>query len=254
MHNIDLSGKVALVTGGSRGLGRAMALGLAEAGADLILVSRNLDRCRAVAAEVEQRGRRALAVAAHLGQPEHIDALVETAWQEWGRVDLLINNAGINPTAGALTELTPALFQKLFDVNTLGPWYLASRLAPRMGEAGGGVIINVLSVAAIRPPAGQGFYAATKAALKALTAVMAAEWAPLKVRVNALAPGSYHSDLFDQAAAAIPGFLEGARQASLQQRIAATEEIVGPILYLASELSAYTTGATLISDGGLTAL
>lgn len=254
MHNIDLSGKVALVTGGSRGLGRAMALGLAEAGADLILASRNLDRCRAVAAEVEQRGRRALAVAAHLGQPDQIDALVETAWQQWGRVDLLINNAGINPTAGALTELTPALFQKLFDVNTLGPWYLASRLAPRMGEAGGGVIINVLSVAAIRPPAGQGFYAATKAALKALTAVMAAEWAPLKVRVNALAPGSYHSDLFDQAAAAIPGFLEGARQASLQQRIAATEEIVGPILYLASELSAYTTGATLISDGGLTAL
>lgn len=254
MHNIDLSGKVALVTGGSRGLGRAMALGLADAGADLILASRNLDRCRAVAAEVEQRGRRALAVAAHLGQPDQIDALVETAWQQWGRVDLLINNAGINPTAGALTELTPALFQKLFDVNTLGPWYLASRLAPRMGEAGGGVIINVLSVAAIRPPAGQGFYAATKAALKALTAVMAAEWAPLKVRVNALAPGSYHSDLFDQAAAAIPGFLEGARQASLQQRIAATEEIVGPILYLASELSAYTTGATLISDGGLTAL
>src|SRR5690625_843259 len=177
-----------------------------------------------------------------------------TGWQQWGRVDLLINNAGINPTAGALTELTPALFQKLFDVNTLGPWYLASRLAPRMGEAGGGVIINVLSVAAIRPPAGQGFYAATKAALKALTAVMAAEWAPLKVRVNALAPGSYHSDLFDQAAAAIPGFLEGARQASLQQRIAATEEIVGPILYLASEMSAYTTVATLISDGGLTAL
>lgn len=254
MHNIDLAGKVALVTGGSRGLGRAMALGLAEAGADLILASRNLDRCRAVAAEVEQRGRRALAVAAHLGQPDQIDALVETAWQQWGRVDLLINNAGINPTAGALTELTPALFQKLFDVNTLGPWYLASRLAPRMGEAGGGVIINVLSVAAIRPPAGQGFYAATKAALKALTAVMAAEWAPLKVRVNALAPGSYHSDLFDQAAAAIPGFLEGARQASLQQRIAATEEIVGPILYLASEMSAYTTGATLISDGGLTAL
>lgn len=254
MHNIDLSGKVALVTGGSRGLGRAMALGLADAGADLILASRSLDRCRAVAAEVEQRGRRALAVAAHLGQPDQIDALVETTWQQWGRVDLLINNAGINPTAGALTELTPALFQKLFDVNTLGPWYLASRLAPRMGEAGGGVIINVLSVAAIRPPAGQGFYAATKAALKALTAVMAAEWAPLKVRVNALAPGSYHSDLFDQAAAAIPGFLEGARQASLQQRIAATEEIVGPILYLASEMSAYTTGATLISDGGLTAL
>src|SRR5690625_7708545 len=172
MHNIDLAGKVALVTGGSRGLGRAMALGLAEAGADLILASRNLDRCRAVAAEVEQRGRRALAVAAHLGQPDQIDALVEAAGQQWGRVDLRINHAGINPTAGALTELTPALLQKLFDVNTLGPWYLASRLAPRLGEAGGGVIINVLSVAAIRPPAGQGFYAATKAALKALNAVI----------------------------------------------------------------------------------
>src|SRR5690625_6038688 len=105
MHNIDLSGKVALVTGGSRGLGRAMALGLADAGADLILASRSLDRCRAVAAEVEQRGRRALAVAAHLGQPDQIDALVETAWQQWGRVDLLINNAGINPTDRKSTRL-----------------------------------------------------------------------------------------------------------------------------------------------------
>lgn len=253
MYNVDLTGKVALITGASRGLGRAMALGLADAGADLVIASRRLENCEAVAREVEGRGRQALAVSAHTGDTDSLDALIEAAYARFGKVDILINNAGINPAVGTLSDLGPELFRKMFEVNTQGPWYLASRLAPKMGAAGGGAIVNVISVAALKPPAYQGFYAATKAALQALTRVMAIEWAPLNIRVNCLAPGSYHSDLFD-AAAAMPGFEAGAREASLQKRIAETDEILGPVLYLVSEMSAYTTGATLVSDGGFTAL
>jgi len=249
MHTIDLTGKVALVTGGSRGLGRAMCLGLADAGADVIIASRRIENCELVAREVENRGRNALAVSAHAGSIEDLDRLIETAYERFGRVDILINNAGINPSLGLLSDLTPELFQKLFDVNTKGPWYLASRLAPRMAGHGGGSIINIISVGGLKPSPYQGFYSASKAALHALTRVMAAEWAPLGIRVNDLAPGSYHSDMFDSAAN-IPGYLQGAIDASLQQRVAATEEILGPILYLASDLSAFTTGATLVSDGG----
>jgi NAD(P)-dependent dehydrogenase (short-subunit alcohol dehydrogenase family) len=249
MASIDLSGKVALVTGGSRGLGRAMCLGLARAGADVVVASRKLEPCQAVAREIGSLGRQALAVAAHTGRTEDLDALIEAAWARFGRVDILVNNAGINPQGGGLSDLSPALFQKIFEVNTRGPWYLASRLAPKMAGHGGGSIINVISVAGLRPPAYQGFYAATKAALNALTAVMAQEWAPLNIRVNSLAPGSYHSDLFD-AAAQSPEFLQGALDAALMHRVADTEEIVGPLLYLASEQSSYTTGTTLITDGG----
>lgn len=253
MHTIDLTGKVALVTGGSRGLGKAMCLGLADAGADVIVVSRRLENCEAVADEIRAKGRRALALSAHMGRTGDLDAVIASAYDTFGHVDILINNAGMNPVMGELSELQVDLFQKLFDVNTKGPWYLASRMAPRMAEHGGGSVINVISVAGLKPSALVGFYAATKAALDALTKVMAAEWAGKGIRVNSLAPGSYHSDLFDSAAN-IPGYLEGAINACLQKRVAATEEIIGPVLYLASDLSSYTTGHTLVSDGGYMAL
>lgn len=249
MHTIDLTGKVALVTGGSRGLGKAMSLGLAAAGADVIIVSRRLENCEAVAEEIRSMGRRALALSAHMGRTEDLDRIISSAYDKFGRVDILVNNAGMNPMIGELSELQVDLFQKLFDVNTKGPWYLASRMAPRMAEHGGGSIINVISVGALKPSALVGFYAATKAALDALTKVMAAEWASKGIRVNSLAPGSYHSDMFDSASS-IPGYLDGAIAASLQKRVAATEEIIGPVLYLASDMSSYTTGHTLVSDGG----
>jgi len=249
MNSIDLSGKVALVTGGSRGLGRAMCLGLADAGADVIVVSRKLENCETVAQLLRAKGRKALAISAHTGDPEALDKVIEQSYAEFGHVDILINNAGMNPMLGPLSELTVELFQKLFDVNTKGPWYLASRMAPKMAKHGGGSIINVISVAGLKPPAYLGFYAATKAALQALTKVMAIEWGPHNIRVNALAPGSYHSDLFDSAAAN-PGYEEGSINATVQKRIAETEEIISPILYLASDMSAYTTGHTLVSDGG----
>ena len=242
-------GKVALITGGSRGLGRAMSLGFAGEGARVIVASRKLESCESVVEDIRAAGGEALAVSAHTGDIESLDHLVEVAVGAFGGVDILVNNAGINVAFGALAELSPASFDKMYQVNLRGPWYLASRLAPVMGEAGGGCIINVISVAAIKPSAHMGFYAATKAGLEALTRTMAQEWGPLNVRVNALAPGTYHSDLTDGAIAAIPGFEEGALSRQLIKRIPESEEILNPVFYLASE--PYTTGITLVADGGM---
>ena len=240
-----------LVTGGSRGLGRAICLGFSREGAGVIVASRRLEACQAVVATIEKEGGSALAQAAHMGSMPDLDALIEASYQRFGRVDILVNNAGINVAMGPLSELSPEAFDKMVDVNMKGPWYLASRLAPRMGEHGGGCVINMLSVAALTSPASMGMYAASKAALKALTEVMAQEWAPWNIRVNALAPGSYHSDLTDGAIAAIPGYEQGMVEAALIPRIAETEEILNPVFYLASE--GYTTGITLVADGGLMA-
>ena len=243
--------KVVIVTGGSRGLGRAISLGFAHEGAHVVVASRKLPACEEVVALIEKSGGKALAQSAHMGEMADLDALIEAAYARFGRVDILVNNAGINVALGALSEIEIAAFDKMFDVNLKGPWYLASRLAPRMAEQGGGCVINVLSVAALSTPAYSGIYAATKAGLKALTEVMAQEWAAWNIRVNALAPGSYHSDLTDGAIAALPDYATGMVEAALIPRIAETEEILNPVFYLASE--SFTTGITLVADGGFMA-
>ena len=253
MYTVDLSGKVALVTGGSRGLGRAMVLGLAKAGADVVIASRKLEACEEVAQEARALGVRALPVSCHTGDTASIDTLIEATWAGFGRLDVLVNNAGINPTTAPLADLSHGLFRKVLDVNLLGPWYLASRAAPKMRDNGGGSIINVISVGGIKPSPTQGTYAASKAALSALTRVMAAEWAQWGIRVNDLAPGSHRSTMFDNAAAHFPGFAEGAKEQTFLKRIAETEEIVGSVIYLASDMSSFATGTTLVSDGGYVA-
>ncbi|MEP5568029.1 MAG: glucose 1-dehydrogenase [Halioglobus sp.] len=245
----DFTDKVVLITGGSRGLGKAMSEGFARAGARVIVSSRKLEVCKAVAEGIRESGGEAIALAANVGSTEDLDKLKDDALTHYGHVDILVNNAGINIAMGALTDLTPEAFDKMYQVNQRGPWYLASRLAPHMAENGGGVVINFLSVSGLKPPAYMGFYAATKAALEALTKVMAQEWAPMNIRVNAIAPGSYHSDLTDGAIAAIPGFEEGIIDANLIKRIAASDEILNPVFYLAGE--SYTTGITLTADGGM---
>lgn len=247
----DFTGKVVLVTGGSRGLGKAMSLGFAEQGATVIIVSRKQDSCTALAEQIVQAGGQAVGIAANTGNTDDIDALVRQLKADYARIDLLINNAGTNIALGPLTDLSPEQFDKMFQVNLRGPWYLASRIAPIMAATGGGSIINILSVAALRPPAYNGFYAATKSGLEAITKVMAQEWANDKIRVNAIAPGPYRSDLVDSSIAAIPGFEEGMRGSTLLKRIAETDEILKPVFYLASDGN--ITGTTLIADGGLTA-
>ncbi len=245
----DFIGKVVLITGGSRGLGKAMSEGFARAGAKVIVSSRKIEACKEVAKSINEAGGEAIALAANVGSTQDLDQLKDDALGHYGHVDILVNNAGINIAMGALTDLSPDAFDKMYQVNQRGPWYLASRLAPHMAENGGGVVINFLSVSALKPPAFMGFYAATKAALEALTKVMAQEWAPMNIRVNAIAPGSYHSDLTDGAIAAIPGFEEGIIDANLIKRIAASDEILNPVFYLAGE--SYTTGITLTADGGM---
>lgn len=243
--------KVVIVTGGSRGLGRAISLGFAREGAQVVVASRKLAACEEVVALIEESGGNGLAHAAHMGEMTDLDALIDAAYARFGRVDILVNNAGINVALGELSNIAIAAFDKMIDVNLKGPWYLASRLAPRMAGHGGGCVINVLSVAALSTPAYSGIYAATKAGLKALTEVMAQEWAAWNIRVNALAPGSYHSDLTDGAIAALPDYATGMVEAALIPRIAETEEILNPVFYLASE--SFTTGITLVADGGLMA-
>lgn len=245
----NFENKVVLITGGSRGLGKAMSEGFAAAGAKVVIASRKLEACEALAEKINQSGGDALAVAANTGSTEDLDQLAERAISHYGKVDILINNAGINIAMGELKGLSPAAFDKMYQVNQRGPWYLATKLVPHMAENGGGSIINFISVAAHKPPAFMGFYAATKAALEALTKVMAQEWAPLNIRVNAIAPGTYHSDLTDSVIDAIPSMEEGMLEANLIKRIPEAKEILHPVFYLASE--SYTTGITLVADGGM---
>jgi NAD(P)-dependent dehydrogenase (short-subunit alcohol dehydrogenase family) len=246
----DLSGKVAIVTGGSRGLGKAMALGLAGAGADLVLSSRSLSACEEVAKEIQALGRRALPFACDMGKWKVIDALVERTYEHFGRCDVLVNNAGVTQSPLPLTETSSEFFDELHAINVKGPMHLASLLAPRMGESGGGSIVNVISAGGLHPVGYLGVYSASKAALNALTRVMAEEWAPLGVRVNAISPGTFLTDMMRELEEITPGFLEHAADQAVQKRVADPDEILGAVLFLASDASSFVTAQTLSVCGG----
>jgi NAD(P)-dependent dehydrogenase (short-subunit alcohol dehydrogenase family) len=248
----DLTGKVAIVTGGGRGLGRAIALGLARAGADVAIGSRKLESCRDAADEIEALGRRALATACHMGHPEEVDAFFDRAVAELGRVDILVNNSATSPAARPLAASTPELFDKVYAVNVRGPLQLASRAAQWMGDHGGGAIVNVISVGAFKPGPLIGLYCSSKAALHALTRVMAQEWSALGVRVNALAPGPVMTDMV-RGIAHDRAFMDGMVGATVMKRIADVDEIVPAVLFLVSDAASYMTGCTLTVDGGTTA-
>jgi NAD(P)-dependent dehydrogenase (short-subunit alcohol dehydrogenase family) len=244
-----LEGKVALITGGSRGLGRAMALGFADAGADVIVASRKLENCRAVAGEVEARGRRALAVACHVGHWDELDALVATSYDTFGRVDVLVNNAGMSLLYGSLPEVTEAIWDKTVDLNLKGPFRLTALVGSRMAAGPyGGSIINVSSTGSIRPAAGMLPYDAAKAGLNALTVGFAHAFGP-SVRVNCIMAGPFLTDV--TAAWDIPAVEKALQASHALGRIGQPDEIVGAALYFASSASSYTTGAVLRVDGGI---
>lgn len=241
----DLSGKVALVTGGSRGLGREMVLAFARAGADVVITSRKLDNCREVAAEVEALGRKALPYACHVGHWNEIGPLVDAAYEAFGKVDILVNNAGMSPLAPSSADTSEELFDKVVGVNFKGPFRLGALVGARMAAGDGGSIINVSSTGALMPQPRFGPYAGAKAALNALTQVLALEYAP-SVRVNTLSAGPFLTDI----AKAWPE--ENRRKTrSAAGRPGRPEEIITTALYLASPASSYTTGALLRVDGGL---
>lgn len=240
----DFSGKVALVTGGSRGLGREACLALARRGADIVVSSRKLDACEAVAGEVRALGRRAVAIAAHAGRWAEIDALVEAAYAAFGRIDILINNAGMSPVAPSSLETDEKLVDAVLALNFKGPFRLTALVGSRMAAGEGGSIINVSSMGAVRPSAAIAPYAGAKAALNAITRAHAEEYAP-KVRVNAILPGSFRTDVAKH-------WPEGkeATTPAMMKRFGEPGEIVSTILYLASAHSSFTTGALIRVDGG----
>ena len=241
--------KVVVVTGGSRGLGEAMSRGFAAQGAKVVVASRKLENCQKLVEEITSYGGEALAVAVNTGDTDDLDRLIETVLAAYECVDIVIINAGINVAYASLSDCRVSQFDKMFNVNLKGPWYLASRLAPHMAKTGGGCVVNILSVAGLKQSTMNGFYGASKAGLKAMTETMAIEWAEHGIRVNAIAPGSYRSDLVGSTIDTIPGFEEGMISANLIPRIAESEEILKPVFYLCSDN--YVTGTTLIADGGL---
>jgi NAD(P)-dependent dehydrogenase (short-subunit alcohol dehydrogenase family) len=244
----DLTGKVAVVTGGSRGLGREMVLAFAEAGADVVIASRKLDSCEATAREVKERtGRRALPVACHVGEWEQVEQLAETAYREFGKVDVLVNNAGMSPIYDHIVNVSEALYDKVLDVNLKGPFRLTAVVGTRMAEGDGGSIIMVSSTAATHPRANVITYAAAKAGLHAMTVGFAHAFGP-KVRVNCIQPGPFLTDI--SKAWDMDAFNRRAKETIMLGRGGQPEEIVGAALYFASAASSYTTGAVLTVSGG----
>jgi NAD(P)-dependent dehydrogenase (short-subunit alcohol dehydrogenase family) len=239
----DLTGMVALVTGGSRGLGYQMVKAFAERGADVIVASRKLENCEAVAQEVRALGRNALAIAAHVGRWAECDRLIEEAYAAFGRVDILVNNAGMGPRMPS-HDVSEQLFDSVVNLNFKGPFRLASQIAKRMADGDGGSIINVSSTGALMPLPQVVPYGSSKAALNAMSVSLAAEYAP-KVRVNTLSPGPFLTDIAEawtpEARAATP---------NARGRPADPQDIVTAALFLASPASINVTGTLIRCDGG----
>ncbi len=244
--SFQLTGKVALVTGGSRGLGREIALGYADAGADVIVASRKLEACEEVAAEIRDRGRGGAAYAVHIGHWAELEPLAEFAFERFGRLDVLVNNAGMSPLYDDVAEIGEELFDKVVGVNLKGPFRLTALVGKRMVAAGGGSIVNISSSAAVRPRADVIPYAAAKAGLNAMTQGFADAFVPA-VRVNAILAGPFSTDIAD---AWEPERMEERLQHYPLRRSGRPEEILGAALLLASDASSYITGSVVAVDGG----
>lgn len=244
----SLTGKVAVVTGGSRGLGKQMVLAFARRGADVVIASRKLESCEELAAEVRATtSSQAVAAACHVGYWDQCDALCETTYEHFGRCDVLVNNAGLSPLYESLYDVSEALYDKVMDVNLKGPFRLSAAFGKRMFDASGGSIINVSSVAATAPTPNETAYGAAKAGLNALTKSFAREYAP-HVRVNCVMAGPFLTDI--AKAWDMDEFNRRAETEIALRRGGEAHEIVGAALYFASGASSYTTGSILKVDGG----
>ncbi len=245
----DLTGKVAVVTGASKGIGEAIARGLAEFGAKVVLSSRRQEAVDKAAGRLRDQGLEASAIACHVGRPEQLGPLIEQTAERYGGIDILINNAAINPVFGPLMESDDKVFDKIIDVNLRAPLNLAKRVVPLMEQRGGGTIINVASIGALRPEPLLGLYSVSKSALISLTQVMAKEWGPAGIRVNAICPGLVKTKLSEALWQNEELVTETLRQQPIK-RLGEPEDIAGLAVYLASDASGYTTGAVHVADGG----
>ena len=244
----DLTDRIAIVTGGSRGLGREMVLAFADHGAHVVIASRKLDNCEIVAEEVRSRGRRALPFAYHAASWDDADRLAAAAYAEFGTVDILVNNAGMSPLYPSVDAVSEELFDKVMGVNLKGPFRLSAVVGTRMAAGRGGSIINVSSTASQRPSPTELVYGAAKAGVNNLTYGLARTFGP-NVRVNCIVPGPFLTDI--SKAWDMDQFDRAARSGIALQRGGEPHEIVGTALYLASDASSFTTGALLNVDGGV---
>lgn len=248
---IDLSGKVAIVTGASRGIGRSIAEWYAEAGAKVVLASRKQDALDEVAAAINQNGGEAMGIAAHTGKKETLHELVEKTVSEYGKVDILVNNAATNPHFGLVLEAEDSMWMKTIEVNLMGNVWLCQNVVPIMRENGVGSIINVASVNGIRPGTMQGVYSMTKAAVISLTQTLAMELGQYGIRANAIAPGLIQTK-FAQVLWENESLLQQVTDRTPVRRIGQPQDIASLALWLASDMSGFATGEVFVVDGGLT--
>ena len=245
---LDLTGKVALVTGGSRGMGRAIAEALALSGADVVIASRRLENCETAAGEIRSAtGRRTKAVVCHVGRRSDCDGLADAVYEEFGRSDVLVNNAGMSPAYANLIDVGEELYDKVHGVNARGPFRLSVRIGERMAQGDGGSIINVSSVGSLRPTVTDLPYAMAKAALNAMTLGLAGAWAP-KVRVNAVLPSASETDL---TRGWPPETKARIAEANPMKRLGRPEDVAAVCVFLASDAAGYVNGAQIPVDGGL---
>jgi NAD(P)-dependent dehydrogenase (short-subunit alcohol dehydrogenase family) len=247
----DLRGKVAIVTGASRGIGEAIAERLAEAGAKVVLSSRKQDGLDPVAAAIKAKGGEAIAVAAHNGEKEALQALAKTTLDTYGRVDILVNNAATNPHFGTLLDAEDSMWQKTIEVNLMGNVWLTQAVVPSMRQNGGGKIINIASVNGLRPGRMQGIYSITKAGIISLTQTLAMELGGDNIQVNAIAPGLVKTK-FARVIWENEDILNEMVQRTPAGRIGEPDDIAGIALYLASPASNFATGQVFVVDGGVT--
>jgi NAD(P)-dependent dehydrogenase (short-subunit alcohol dehydrogenase family) len=249
----DLTGKVAIVTGSSKGIGRAIAEALARAGAKVVVSSRKADACVAVAAELVKEKREAIAIPCHIGRREECQALIEKTRAKWGKIDVLVCNAAVNPYYGPMTGLTDDAFDKVMQTNVRSNLWLANLVQPEMAARRDGVIIIVSSIGGLKGTDSLGIYAISKAADMQLARNLAVEWGQHNIRVNCIAPGLVRTD-FARALWENPKLLESTERRTPLRRIGEPEDIAGAAVFLASRAGAWMTGQTIVIDGGVTSV
>ncbi len=256
LSKFSLKGKTAVVTGSSRGIGKAIAQGFAKAGAKVVLTSRKINDLEANAAEIKAFGGEAVPLQAHLGKTEEIKKMVDTVMDKFGRIDILVNNAGTNPAMGTVLDIDERLWETIINVNLKGYYFTSQAVAKIMKKQGGGKIINVASIDGVKPEPWVSVYNISKAGVRMLTKTFAFELAPFNIQVNTIAPGPISTKLLDSHWYSLPPDVAKKEKEAMAQmtpigRIGQPEEIAGAAVYLASDASSYTTGAEIVIDGGL---